>query len=307
MSYFCGTFWKQAHFDGTKKTEYKHALNYQSFFMLSDTVLYIRDLANCPPSYLDDPGRREFFEIVWLNNEKALHKPQHDFQTLIGDWIYLIPPYRVHQLNKAGKKGVLISFKQELLEDDLKEFLLDIFRMFNIQGEFSCLQVNEESAHDLVAVFNLLESEYNKETVNLIMVKALLKVFLLKLIQLKEQHFTLHDINEKRVYEFMMLLEVEYLQQRNASFYAEKLGLSAKRLNQILKEKLDKTGVQLIHDRLILEAKRQIIHSENTIKEIAYNLKFKDHSYFSRFFKLHTEQTPQEFQNRAKVPSLSIA
>ncbi|WP_244526744.1 helix-turn-helix domain-containing protein [Pseudozobellia thermophila] len=62
--------------------------------------------------------------------------------------------------------------------------------------------------------------------------------------------------------------------------------ISAKRLNQILKEKLDKTGVQLIHNRLMLEAKRQILHSENTIKEIAYNLGFKDHSHFSRFFKL---------------------
>ncbi|MFW2377833.1 MAG: helix-turn-helix domain-containing protein, partial [Cellulophaga baltica] len=130
--------------------------------------------------------------------------------------------------------------------------------------------------------------------------KALLKVFLLKLIHLKEQHFTLQDINEKRVYEFMLLLENNYKEERTAKFYAAQLGISAKRLNQILKEKLDKTGVQLIHDRLILEAKRQIIHSENTIKEIAYNLDFKDHSYFSRFFKQHAGQTPQEFQLKVK-------
>ncbi|TLP82728.1 helix-turn-helix domain-containing protein [Maribacter sp. ACAM166] len=273
--------------------------------MLSDKVLYIRNLGNCPPAYLNDPARRNFYEIVWLQNEDALHVPQHDFQTLKGDWIYLIPPYRVHQLNKAGKNGVLISFKQELLEGDLKEFLLDVFRMFNIQGEFSCLQVTEESSKGLVAVLQLLEEEYNQETSNLIMMKAVLKLFLLKLIQLKEQHFTLQDINEKRVYEFMLLLEMNYQDKRNAEFYAGKLGISSKRLNQILKEKLDKTGVQIIHDRLILEAKRQIIHSENTIKEIAYNLGFKDHSYFSRFFKLHVEQTPQEFQNNVKKHVIS--
>ncbi|WP_028376166.1 helix-turn-helix domain-containing protein [Leeuwenhoekiella sp. MAR_2009_132] len=268
--------------------------------MLSDKTIYIRDLANCPPSYLDDPGRREFFEIVWLNNEEALHEPQHDFQTLRGDWIYLIPPYRVHQLNKAGKKGVLISFKQELLEDDLKEFLLDVFRMFNIQGEFSCLQVTDESEKGLLAIYNLMNEEYSQDEVNLIMIKALLKVFLLKLIQLKEQHFTLQDINEKRIYEFMMLIELNFFEERKAAFYANKLDMSTKRLNQILKEKLDKTAVQLIHDRVILEAKRQIIHSENTIKEIAYNLQFKDPSYFSRFFKLHTNQSPNEFQDKVK-------
>ncbi|GGW42658.1 helix-turn-helix domain-containing protein [Arenibacter certesii] len=268
--------------------------------MLSDQVLYIKNLGNCPPAYLNDPARKDFYEIVWLRNEDALHVPQHDFQTLKGDWIYLIPPYRVHQLNKAGKNGVLISFKQDLLEGDLKEFLLDVFRMFNIQGEFSCLQVNEKTSKGLEDVYQLLEEEYQKETVSFIMVKALLKVFLLKLIQLKEQHFTLQDLNEKRVYEFMMLLEDNYLEQRNADFYAEKLGLSAKRLNQILKEKLAKTAVQIIHDRLIQEAKRQILHSENTIREIAYNLDFKDHSYFSRFFKLHAGQTPLDFQNKVR-------
>ncbi|HEA29628.1 MAG TPA: helix-turn-helix domain-containing protein [Leeuwenhoekiella sp.] len=268
--------------------------------MLSDKTIYIRDLANCPPSYLDDPGRREFFEIVWLNNEEALHEPQHDFQTLRGDWIYLIPPYRVHQLNKAGKKGVLISFKQELLEDDLKEFLLDVFRMFNIQGEFSCLQVNDKSEKALLSIYNLMQEEYNQGKINFIMIKALLKVFLLKLIQLKEQHFTLQDINEKRIYEFMMLIELNFHEERKAKFYADKLDISTKRLNQILKEKLDKTAVQLIHERVILESKRQIIHSESTIKEIAYTLQFKDPSYFSRFFKLHTGQTPNEFQDKVK-------
>ncbi|WP_215226175.1 helix-turn-helix domain-containing protein [Echinicola shivajiensis] len=264
--------------------------------MLSDKVIYIRNLDNCPPSYLDDPGRKEFFEVVWLKDEDALHEPQHSFQTLRGDWIYLIPPYRVHQLNKAGKKGLLISFKRELLEGDLKEFLLDVFRIFNIQGEFSCLQVNEESSRKLNTIFDLMNEEYKQPVLNLTMIKALLKVFLLQLIQLKEQHFTLQDINEKRIYEFMILLETNYLEERTAEFYADKLGISGKRLNQILREKLNKTGMQLIHDRVLLEAKRQIIHSENTIKEIAFNLGFKDRSYFSRFFKLHAGQTPQEFQ-----------
>ncbi|MBL3655087.1 MULTISPECIES: helix-turn-helix domain-containing protein [Fulvivirga] len=268
--------------------------------MLSDKVLFIRNLDQCPPSYLDDPGRREFFEIVWLHDEEALHVPQHDFQTLRGDWIYLIPPYRVHQLNKAGKKGVLISFKRELLEGDLKEFLLDVFRMFNIQGEFSCLQVNEESSKGLITVFDLLNEEYKRSAMNMTMIKALLKVFLLQLIQLKEQHFTKHDIHEKRVYEFMLLLEMNYLEQRNIDFYADKLGISAKRLNQVLKDKLNKTGTNLIHERVVLEAKRQIIHSENTIKEIAFNLGFNDRSYFSRFFKQHTAKTPQEFQEEVK-------
>ncbi|NRF40087.1 helix-turn-helix domain-containing protein [Pedobacter sp. LMG 31643] len=266
---------------------------------LEESLIYIRNLSNCPPSYLNDPGRKDFFEIVWLKNEDALHALKDTQLESKGDWIYLIPPYRVHQLNKAGKNGELISFKRSMLEEEDKEFLLDLFKIFNVQGEFSCLRLNESAADELSGIFHLLEKEYTNS--NFVIVRALLKVFLLKLIQVKEHEFTSHDIHQKRIYEFLMLLESNYQQVRNTDFYAGKLGISSKRLNQILKDKLNKTGMQLIHDRIILEAKRSIIHSENTIKEIAYDLGFSDRPYFSRFFKKQTGQTPEEFQKQAKT------
>lgn len=263
---------------------------------LNEALIYIRNLDHCPPSYLNDPSRKEFFEIVWLKNEDALHAMKGSDIPVKGDWIYLIPPYRVHQLNKAGKKGILLSFKRDILDEDTKEFMLDIFRIFNIQGEFSCLQLDEQMASDLEKLYNLLEQEYLRGHQSVVMLSALLKVFLLQLVRIKEQEFTIQDINQKRVYEFMVLLEMNYETVRNTDFYAGKLGISSKRLNQILKEKLDKTGMQLIHDRLILEAKRQIIHSARTIKEVAYELGFTDRPYFSRFFKQHTGLTPEQFQ-----------
>ena len=267
--------------------------------LLEKSLIYIRNLGNCPVSYLNDPGRKDFFEVVWLKDENPLHAIKETEFERKGNWIYLIPPYRVHQLNKAGKNGELISFKRAILEDNYKEFLLDLFKIFNVQGEFSCLRLNEEEAADLAGIYDLLEKEYRRENNGIIIVKALLKVFLLKLIQVKEQQFTVHDIHQKRVYEFLMLLETNYQQIRNTDFYAGKLGISSKRLNQILKEKLDKTGMQLIHDRIILEAKRNIIHSELTFKEIAYNLGFSDRPYFSRFFKKQTGKTPEGFQKEA--------
>lgn len=267
---------------------------------LEKSLLYIRNLNNCPPSYLNDPGRKDFFEIVWLKNEDPLHGISDPAYGIKGDWIYLIPPYRVHQLNKAGKNGELISFKRSMLEEEDKDFLLDLFRIFNVQGEFSCIRLDETSAKGLGAIYRLMEEEYNGGN-NFGMLRALLKVFLLKLITVKEHEFSGHDVHQKRVYEFLMLLESNFLTVTNIDFYAGKLGISSKRLNQILREKLDKTGTQIIHDRLILEAKRKIIHSDVTIKEIAYDLGFTDRPYFSRFFKKQTGDTPEEFQKKARV------
>ena len=267
---------------------------------LEKSLIYIRKLENCPPSYLNDPWRKDFFEIVWLQNEFPLHAVKDMDTPERGDWIYLIPPYRVHQLNKAGKNGIILSFKRDFLDEEDKEFYLDIFKIFNIQGEFSCLPLTGENAKELGKVYPLLEEEYLEQHNSFLILKAMLKVFLLKLIRIKEHVFTTQDVNQKRVYEFMMLLEENYQGERTADFYASELGISSKRLNQILKEKLDKTGMQLIHDRIILEAKRKIIHSENTLKEIAYELGFTDRPYFSRFFKKQTGSSPEDFQKQAR-------
>jgi AraC family transcriptional activator of pobA len=266
---------------------------------LEKSLIYIRNLENCPPSYLNDPGRKDFFEIVWLQNEWPLHAVKDEEERKSGDWIYLIPPYRVHQLNKAGKTGILLSFKRDFLDEEDKEFYLDIFKIFNIQGEFSCLPLTEHNALELQKIYTLLEEEYKEQDNNFLILKALLKVFLLKLIRVKEHVFTSQDVNQKRVFQFMMHLEENYQLERNVMFYADELGISSKRLNQILKEKLDKTGMQLIHDRIILEAKRKIIHSENTLKEIAYQLGFTDRPYFTRFFKKQTGTSPEDFMKKA--------
>lgn len=118
-----------------------------------------------------------------------------------------------------------------------------------------------------------------------LVIKALLKVFLLHLIRLNQDGFLNQDTNQKRVYEFCMLLDQFYDTQRKASFYSSRLGITEKRLNQVLQEKMNKTITQLIHARLILEAKRKLTASNKTIKEIANDLNFEEHSYFSRFFK----------------------
>lgn len=268
---------------------------------LNKTLVYIRNLDNCPPSYLHDPNRKDFFEVVWLKDEYPLHamKDREDHER--GHWIYLLPPYRVHQLNKAGKKGVLLSFKRDLLDEGVKEFSLDVFKLFNLHGEYSYLKLSAELSDELCKVYDLMLEEYQKENSNIIIIQSFLKAFLLNIIRMKEQEFTTQDINQKRIYKFMLLLEDNYLTARDTGFYANEIGISAKRLNQILKERLQKTVLQLIHDRVILEAKRNIIHSENTLKEIAFLLNFREYPYFSRFFKQHTSQTPEEFKKQAQM------
>ena len=52
----------------------------------------------------------------------------------------------------------------------------------------------------------------------------------------------------------------------------------------------------MIRERILLEAKRLLVHSPQTVAEIAYQLNFEDTSYFGRFFKKHTGTTPEQFR-----------
>ena len=78
------------------------------------------------------------------------------------------------------------------------------------------------------------------------------------------------------------------------------MNLSEKHLNRICKECLNKTTSDLIAERIILEAKRLLIHSKHTVTEVAAELGYNDNSYFSRFFKKNSGETPIQFLTRHK-------
>ncbi len=92
------------------------------------------------------------------------------------------------------------------------------------------------------------------------------------------------------------LIAASYKVEKSAKFYANKLGFTAKHLNRITKTTLNKTTTDLITERLILEAKRLIVHSENPLSHIAEELGYEDYAYFSRVFKQKTNTTPLAFK-----------
>lgn len=95
---------------------------------------------------------------------------------------------------------------------------------------------------------------------------------------------------------FQLLLDVNYLQEKTVAFYAASLFISPNYLNILCQRQLNCSAQELIHNRVLLEAKRLIHTSEKSIKEIAYSLGFDDPAYFSNFFKSKTGLTPRQFR-----------
>src|SRR5690606_22538331 len=85
--------------------------------------------------------------------------------------------------------------------------------------------------------------------------------------------------------EFITALEDNFRQEHSVSFYAEQIHMTPRQLSDIVKTCTGKTAKTLILERIILEAKRHLQHTNASIKEIAFALGFKDSSYFSKVFK----------------------
>ncbi len=83
---------------------------------------------------------------------------------------------------------------------------------------------------------------------------------------------------------------------RTANDYAQQLHLHPNHLAQTIKSETGKTIKQWVDEKILAEAKTQLVHSDKTITEIAYDLGFSDRSNFARFFKKEVGQTPGHFR-----------
>lgn len=101
---------------------------------------------------------------------------------------------------------------------------------------------------------------------------------------------------DARVEELRALVDEHFRKERLISFYAGKLTMTPDRLNDHVKRATGVTAGHLIRQRVLTEAKRQLVFTNQPINEIAYDLAFSDPSHFTRFFRKQTGMTPQAFR-----------
>jgi AraC family transcriptional regulator, transcriptional activator of pobA len=94
------------------------------------------------------------------------------------------------------------------------------------------------------------------------------------------------------------LVDEFFRRQHKLDFYAEKLGMTVDRLNDHVKRSTGITAGHLIRQRLLTEAKRQLVFTTQPIQDIAQELAFSDPSHFARFFRKHTGTTPNQFRDK---------
>ncbi|WP_277962576.1 4-hydroxyphenylacetate catabolism regulatory protein HpaA [Pseudomonas sp. RIT-To-2] len=102
----------------------------------------------------------------------------------------------------------------------------------------------------------------------------------------------------KIFHRFNELIEANYRQHWPLSHYAEGVGVTEARLNDVCRRIADLPSKRLIQERLMQEARRLLLYTGSSANEICFALGFKDPAYFSRFFQRYAQMTPGEYRQR---------
>ena len=98
---------------------------------------------------------------------------------------------------------------------------------------------------------------------------------------------------------FGELIEAHYDEQWTVEHYARRIGITAAHLNALCRQIVGKSALELIHQRVVLAAKRNLIYTSMTVSVVSHTLGFSDPAYFTRFFKREVGVSPNEFRKRA--------
>ncbi len=95
---------------------------------------------------------------------------------------------------------------------------------------------------------------------------------------------------------YRTVLEQNFRHQKSMEFYAAELGVTVQRLTQACRARTGRTASELLHERLVVEAKRHLVYMARSVAEVGYELGFEDPAYFSRFFSRRVGMAPGEYR-----------
>ena len=155
----------------------------------------------------------------------------------------------------------------------------------------------------LDVLFDTLAHEYGHHEVGReLMLQSLISALLVWLARqaLADQQgeAQLSDRGRKHLRRFQALIEQHYRSHQSLDWYASQMGLSVAHLNSLCRRLAGQSGLQVIHQRLLLEAKRNLVYTSMTIAQVADSLGFSEAAYFSRFFRRGAGISPKDFRSQ---------
>lgn len=245
--------------------------------------------------------RHSFYHIVLFTEGSGTHTIDFEQFPVQAGQIYFMIPGQVHSWAFSGNvDGFVINFSSDLLTTFLANGqLLEQFHFFRGNAKDSVIQLSTGTLRIVIELMNkMLQETKNRGAFSNEMICIYLCAILISINRDLSPEDNKQAATHNRIvlYNFKKLLEQHYTQKRLPKEYAALLYITANHLNALCQDLTGKSAGTIIRDRILLEAKRLLINADLSIAAIADQLNFTDNSYFTKFFKKYTGQTPEGFR-----------
>jgi len=270
-------------------------------------ILGIADLYKTFEDNLTTPHRAGFYVIIWFQKGSPTHLVDFNPIRIKPNTILFLNKDTVHRFDSKGNfDGKVILFTDSFFcktEVDTKFLRSNI--LFNDLYAVSQLQLHKTTSL-FTDLFQQMETELKNPKDNYqsdILQNHLHNLLLHSDRERRKQNFT--EIKKGANLDYVMLfkdlIENQFPKQKLVSNYAEQLRVTEKRLNQATSKILDKSPKQMIDERIMLEAKRLLAHTSESVKEIGFALGFDEPTNFIKYFRKHHSSTPVEFRESSSL------
>ncbi len=274
-------------------------------YQLKNSLCLAGNLSSIPLK-TDIPHRHSFYEIFFFLSGYGEHMIDFQAYEVQTPSLHFIRPGQVHLLsNTKIDQGYVLAFSRELwASENIERATSLMWFPFGISiNSKPILSLSSEDVDYFKTLLSQILIEYKQKRKNAHeIVKSYLKVWLMYCEGLFENYIGAKVQEESRanvlVAKYQALIEENFVIHQQVQDYARQLNISPDHLNKLCKLVLGQKAGELLLGRIILEAKRLLLYSGKSQKEIAYELQFKDASYFGRIFRRKTSLTPLGFRKQ---------
>lgn len=249
-----------------------------------------------------DKGIHRDSHYIFTCMESGHVKMMVDFKTIESKdaGIFCVLPGQVHQgLLMKDVCGWFVAVKAELVPDMVRSFFDESL------GEIQPMPIDKSLIKKINTTASILHASYTNEMLSskegFLVVQSLLNAFLGMFVLIYSQKNLSPAFSENRALQlsrtFRSLVRKDFKTSKSPSEYAEILNITRGYLTEAVREATGKPAQHWIHQEILIEAKRLLVFTSLSIKEIAYELGYSDHTYFSRLFSKLEDQSPSEFRN----------
>jgi len=275
-------------FNDVKSEFNEHSSNFSVF-----------DTANAPDLLRgSNPFRNDSYCMVFIIEGGIDITIDFNTHTLEKDSVFFVTPGQVCSSVDRIQQGFGVMFQEEFLGSTKTTNWLKSLPIFHRFHSAPFLQFKNKSFEPIIRRLELLLFEYqgiNNYKYDAIRAHLILIIIeLSRIYSLKKGEFKKKESHQ--ILRLESLINEQYEQMRSVKEYAEQMYMSPQNLNRITKSITGKSVSELINEKLLIEIKRNLIYTDKSSEEIAFQLNFYDNSYFTKYFKKTVGVTPREFR-----------